>query len=81
MGFRSLDYSRKVEELLRTEVWFDGPGEEAQPIASIQTRDEWARTCRGITLKTRTLRLKYERAARLPWLSVKPDPPEPEATP
>jgi hypothetical protein len=26
----------------------------------------------------RSLRLKYERAARYPWLSVAPDPPAPE---
>jgi hypothetical protein len=28
--------------------------------------------------KYRRLRLKYERAARCPWLLVEPDPPEPE---
>jgi hypothetical protein len=29
----------------------------------------------------RMLRLKYQRAARYPWLSVAPDPPEPQTMP
>jgi hypothetical protein len=29
----------------------------------------------------RALRIKYERAARYPWLPVEPDPPEPDPPP
>jgi hypothetical protein len=40
-------------------------------------RDEAAR-CARISAHYTRLKLKYERAARYPWLPVEPDPPEPE---
>ena len=74
MGLRSLKYSRKGEELGRTESWYDGPAVDAQPIADSQTPQEWAKTCRKIAAWSRAQRLKYEHAARYTWLSVDPDP-------
>jgi len=34
--------------------------------------------CRKLVPYYQSLRRKYERAARYPWLPVEPDPPEPE---
>jgi hypothetical protein len=41
-------------------------------------KPEW---CRKLTPHYESLRLKYERAARYPWLPVSPDPPMPELIP
>jgi hypothetical protein len=41
----------------------------------------WAVMCRSESLRIRQLRLKYEWAARYPWLPVAPDPPAPKPKP
>jgi hypothetical protein len=49
-------------------------GEEIQDSPSPARRVKW----RTISAHYIRLRQKYERAARCPWLSISPDPPEPE---
>lgn len=71
----------------------EGLKDQEEELASIAKRDPLARAklkdfedvarhCAGqyaaLAEHAAALKLKYERAARYPWLPVEPDPPEPE---
>jgi hypothetical protein len=56
--------------------WSEAGSQAAEPLmgGGLWTRDDRVKFFRD-------LRLKYERAARYPWLSVEPDPPTPQIAP
>jgi hypothetical protein len=68
--FRALAEEQADSEMASLEYAGDARGERGDP----------QRVARGEQMAAyhRELRIKYERAARYPWLSVEPDPPEPE---
>src|SRR5262245_11372892 len=68
--FRSLAEEQADSEMGSLEYADDARGERGDP----------QRVARGEQMAAyhRELKIKYERAARYPWLSVEPDPPEPE---
>jgi hypothetical protein len=73
---------QEIEEL-QQEIGEPGPVREEPSFAAIgldQMRliSEYAAHSRRLADHHATLRRKYERAARYPWLPVDPDPPEPE---
>lgn len=53
-------------------------GEPDEHEAQAKKSDENANYARRHVARSRQLKLRYERAARFPWLFVPPDPPEPE---
>jgi hypothetical protein len=68
--FRVLAQEQEEAELTSMGYADDARGEGGDP----------QRVARGEQMAAfhRRLRIKYERAARYPWLPVDPDPPEPE---
>jgi hypothetical protein len=78
---------REVERLRATDrSGHDGQRLEAEAAIQITSNIEAAagieraaeRQCRARARFHELLRKKYERAARYPWLTVEPDPPEPD---
>jgi hypothetical protein len=71
---RSNEFRALAEEQAEAELTSVGYADDARG----EGRDP-QRVARGEEMATyhRALRIKYERAARYPWLSVKPDPPIP----
>jgi hypothetical protein len=74
MWMRSQRFSEKAANHARIEVWYQALVEGLSP--SLTPTEEKIRSCREIAARSRSLRQKYELAARCPWLSVEPDPPE-----
>jgi hypothetical protein len=74
---RSAEYRAIAAQHASTEKYWSTVGSQAtEPLidGGSWTRDERVKFFRD-------LRLKYERAARYPWLSVEPDPPFPRIAP
>jgi hypothetical protein len=69
VGFSGTEWSKEAIE-------YEQRSEEAQKWMT-QYRNDAARWKRLID-QFACLKLKYERAARYPWLPVEPDPPKPE---
>jgi hypothetical protein len=71
--FRAITEEQADAERASMEYADDARGERGDP----------QRVARGEQMATyhRGLRIKYERAARYPWLPVAPDPPEPDPEP
>jgi hypothetical protein len=68
-GFRAVAEEQADSEMVSLEYADDARGERGEP----------QRVARGEQMAAyhHELRIKYERAARYPWLPVEPDPPPP----